>query len=127
MSALDTQVGGRHYKSLGIQPVQVWLANDLGPIEASCLKYLTRWREKGGVEDLRKVHHFLAILIEHVEKTGVPLRRQNLMITARQYCEANGIGNAEQEIIDYLLRWRDSGVGMLRTAFARVEDLIATG
>ena len=126
MSALETQVGGSHYKSLKIQPVEAWLANDLGPVEASCLKYLTRWREKGGVEDLRKVQHFIEILLEHVERTGTPLRRQNLMITARQYCEANGVGDAEQEIIDYLFRWRDSGIRMLRAAGTCIEYLIAT-
>jgi hypothetical protein len=64
MSALDTQVGGDHYKGRAIQPVQYIHANSLGFIEGSVVKYVTRWRDKGGVADLEKARHLLALLIE---------------------------------------------------------------
>ena len=64
MSALDTQVGGNHYKGRAIQPVQYIHANSLGFIEGSVVKYVTRWRDKGGVADLEKARHLLALLIE---------------------------------------------------------------
>ena len=64
MSALDTQVGGNHYKGRAIQPVQYIHANGLGFIEGSVVKYVTRWRDKGGVADLEKARHLLALLIE---------------------------------------------------------------
>lgn len=64
MSALDTQVGGNHYKGRAIQPVQYIHANSLGFIEGSVVKYVTRWRDKGGVSDLEKARHLLALLIE---------------------------------------------------------------
>lgn len=63
-SALDVQVGGGHYKSKGIQPVQYCMANDIGFMEGSVIKYVTRWKDKGGVEDLKKAAHFLDMLIE---------------------------------------------------------------
>lgn len=63
-SALDVQVGGGHYKSKGIQPVQYCMANDIGFMEGSVIKYVTRWKDKGGVEDLKKARHFLDMLIE---------------------------------------------------------------
>ena len=62
-----TQVGGQHYQ-LPIQPWDYILANGLGFLEGNAIKYLTRWRQKGGVEDLRKAQHYLAKLIEVAEQ-----------------------------------------------------------
>jgi hypothetical protein len=57
------QVGGDHY----IQPIQPWdyiAANELGFFEGNIIKYVTRWKKKGGVEDLKKARHYLDKLIE---------------------------------------------------------------
>lgn len=64
MSALDRQVSGAHYKSLKIQPVEFIHANAIPFAEGSVIKYVTRWRDKGGIADLEKAKHFLEILIE---------------------------------------------------------------
>jgi len=63
-SALAEQVGGDHYKNLAIQPVEYIHKNKIPFIEGSVVKYVTRWREKGGVADLEKARHFLDMLIE---------------------------------------------------------------
>lgn len=63
-SALQRQTGGSHYKQLAIQPVEFSHLNGLGLIEGCVVKYVTRWRTKGGVEDLEKAKHFLELLIE---------------------------------------------------------------
>jgi hypothetical protein len=68
-AALSHQVGGNHYKGLVIQPVEYIHKNGIGFCEGSAIKYLTRWREKGGIEDLRKAKHFIDILIELEQKT----------------------------------------------------------
>lgn len=65
--ALKQQVGGSHYKDLLIQPVEYILKNNIPFIEGSVIKYVTRWRAKNGVEDLRKARHFLDILITNEE------------------------------------------------------------
>jgi hypothetical protein len=62
--ALDVQVAGNHYKDLKIQPVEYIHANGIGFCEGSVIKYVTRWRAKGGIEDLKKARHFLDLLIE---------------------------------------------------------------
>lgn len=67
-SALDVQVGGSHYKDLPIQPVEFILANGLGFCEGSIIKYTCRYKQKGGVEDLRKVIHYAELLIEQLER-----------------------------------------------------------
>ena len=63
-SALSVQVAGDHYKKLAIQPVEYIHANKLGFVEGSVIKYVTRWRDKGGIRDLEKARHFIDLLIE---------------------------------------------------------------
>lgn len=60
----QTQIGGDHYKSKAIQPWDYIAANGLGYFEGNIVKYTTRWRDKGGVDDLRKARHYLDKLIE---------------------------------------------------------------
>lgn len=69
-SALETQVGGQHYKDYAIQPVEFIHMNCVPFIEGNCIKYLMRWREKGGVKDLEKVKHYVDLLIELEKKIG---------------------------------------------------------
>ena len=64
MTALDNQVGGSHYKNLKIQPIEYIHANNMPFIEASILKYISRWRNKNGIQDLMKARHFIELLIE---------------------------------------------------------------
>lgn len=57
-----------HYQCGGIETIDVIRAK-LGEgfgyyCEGNAIKYLTRWRSKGGVEDLRKASVYLGWLIE---------------------------------------------------------------
>lgn len=71
VSALTQQVGGGHYTKLRIQPFEYSLKNKLGAAEHTVVKYVSRWRDKGGIEDLRKARHALDILIEfELEEMG---------------------------------------------------------
>ena len=64
-NALDTQVGGDHYKECGIQPVEYIAANDLNYFEGNIVKYVTRHRRKGaGREDIEKVIHYAQLMLE---------------------------------------------------------------
>ena len=64
-SALNHQEGGSHYKKLAIQPFEYIVKNGIGFAEGNVIKYVTRWKDKGGIEDLKKARHFLDLLIEH--------------------------------------------------------------
>ncbi len=66
---LKKQVGGDHYKDCKIQPIEYIMANDLPYCEANIVKYITRWRKKGGKEDIKKVIHYAEILLNSVDKT----------------------------------------------------------
>ena len=63
MNANDTQTGGTHYQ-VAIQPWDYIIANNLGYLEGNVIKYVTRYKNKGGIEDLRKAQHYLVKLIE---------------------------------------------------------------
>lgn len=58
MAANDKQVGGDHYK----EEFQHWdmvVHFQLDYFQAQITRYLFRWRNKGGLEDLEKAKHFL--------------------------------------------------------------------
>ncbi len=63
-NANQTQVSGTHYKSKAIQPWDYIAANELGYFEGNIVKYVSRWKDKGGLDDLRKARHYLDKLIE---------------------------------------------------------------
>lgn len=63
-NALDVQVGGGHYKDLAIQPVEYCMKNNLNYCQANIVKYATRYKDKSGVEDLKKIKHYVDLLIE---------------------------------------------------------------
>jgi len=64
MNANEKQYGGSHYKQFGIQPWDAVLDWGLGYLDGTAIKYIARWKHKGGVEDIRKAIHFLEKLIE---------------------------------------------------------------
>lgn len=63
MSANNKQVAGDHYKS-SIQHWDYVVANDLDYFQAQITKYVTRWKKKNGIQDLKKAQHFLEKYIE---------------------------------------------------------------
>lgn len=63
-----TQVGGSHYTKHAIQPMEFILANGLGFAEGNVIKYVVRYQDKNGVEDLKKARHYLDMLINQLEK-----------------------------------------------------------
>lgn len=62
--ALNTQVGGNHYKKYKIQPIEFFIANDIPYAEAAVIKYVVRHKDKNGKEDLDKAIHLIQILKE---------------------------------------------------------------
>lgn len=64
MKANDIQEGGDHYRLKPIQPWDFIAANNIGYFEGNVIKYVSRWKDKAGVADLRKARHYLDKLIE---------------------------------------------------------------
>lgn len=64
MNPLKMQVDGSHYKDMPIQPVEYIHANAMGYLEGNVVKYISRWRKKGGMADLEKARHYIDLLIQ---------------------------------------------------------------
>lgn len=69
MSANEYQVGGDHYASKEVQPwdaMEAWMTKEAfaGYLHGNCIKYLARYLDKNGMQDLKKCQHYLAKLIE---------------------------------------------------------------
>jgi len=67
IGALEVQVGGSHYKDMPLQPIEYILANNLGFCEGNIVKYITRYKAKGGAEDIKKVIHYAQLLLENID------------------------------------------------------------
>ena len=63
-SALKTQVGGAHYSSMVIQPMEYCVKNGLNYGQSNVIKYVSRYKNKNGKQDLEKAIHCLQLLIE---------------------------------------------------------------
>ena len=63
MSANDRQVGGDHYKGDSQHWDWAW-DNDLDYFQGQITKYVARWKDKNGIQDLQKAQHFLEKYIE---------------------------------------------------------------
>ena len=61
----DEQIGGDHYTKMRIQPVQFIHANSIPFIEGTIIKYVSRWKSKGGLQDLEKARHMVSMLIAY--------------------------------------------------------------
>ena len=64
MAANEEQVGGRHYIEKAVQPWDYIIANQMGYLEGNIIKYISRYKDKGGIDDLIKASHYLEKLIE---------------------------------------------------------------
>ena len=67
MKASERQVGGSHYKDLPIQPGEFIRKNNLGWYEGNAIKYICRYKQKGGKEDLEKVKHYIDLILEEID------------------------------------------------------------
>ena len=62
-TANDMQIGGNHYK-IDYEHWDWCIDINLGYLEGNATKYISRWRKKGGVQDLNKALHYLTKALE---------------------------------------------------------------
>ena len=63
------QVGGDHYTTLVIQPMEYSMCNKLNALQHTAIKYITRYPSKGTpIEDLFKARHCIDMLLEYAEE-----------------------------------------------------------
>ena len=65
----DRQVGGKHYKSFYIQAYEFISKNDLSFFQGNVIKYVCRYKNKNGIEDLQKIIHYCELEIKKLKDT----------------------------------------------------------
>ena len=63
------QVGGKHYKNFPIQPYEVISKNNLSFFQGCVVKYVCRYLQKNGIEDLEKIKHYCDLEIKKLKDT----------------------------------------------------------
>jgi len=66
----EDKTNPKHYKSKQPEPIEVILSWGLDFLEGNVIKYLARYKDKNGVEDLLKARTYLDLLIEREENNG---------------------------------------------------------
>ena len=81
---LKVQIDGDHYKGLAIQPIEYSMKNNLDACQHSVVKYVTRFRSKGGIKDLEKAKHFIDILMKMEKDKQVGTIENNTVFDAKK-------------------------------------------
>lgn len=59
----QTQVAGNHYENMKIQPHEYIVKNGIGWSAGNAIKYLSRYKRKGGADDVKKAIHYCQLLL----------------------------------------------------------------
>ena len=65
------QVGGKHYKDMVIQPYEFMSKNNLSFFQGNVVKYVCRYLDKNGIQDLEKIIHYCELeILKMKDKKG---------------------------------------------------------
>lgn len=94
----DREVGGTHYSDMNVEPIELIEAFDLNFVQGSIVKYVSRYKSKGGVQDLEKALHYCEIGLDD-KSNGMDLtKKDNIVID--WYCISNNIHPYERYAIE---------------------------
>ena len=63
----DKQIGGSHYKDFHIQPYEFISKNNLSFFQGNVIKYVCRYKNKNGIQDLEKIIHYCELEIKKMK------------------------------------------------------------
>lgn len=96
MKAIDSQVGGNHYKNMPFQPVELFAKTHCTPFQANIWKYITRYKYKNGQQDVEKCMHY-AQLAKELKCNG-QLGYKKLQIV-QAFCSYNKLSDRVMRIV----------------------------
>lgn len=108
----DGRTPGHYQGKSGMQPFDIIDAFRLGFYDGNFVKYLIRWKQKNGLEDLSKARRYLDLVINRArdEPRTTGIRVASLADAVDVISGAFALDNPETSAIGYVLRWRWSGV-----------------
>ena len=60
----DKQIGGSHYTDFPLHPSEFISKNDLSFFQGNVIKYVCRYKNKAGIQDLEKIIHYCELEIK---------------------------------------------------------------
>lgn len=99
------QEGGNHYSKMPLQPILFATVNNYDPAAFSILKYLSRFRSKDGLKDLRKAAHFVELREAMVVSGDVVALTPPTRLAMGYYIEVNNIAGFERLALLKLEEW----------------------
>ena len=66
----NSKISPQHYSKYKIQPIDFIQANELDFAQGNIIKYVLRYKDKNGLEDLQKAKQNIDFLIKYLEKTN---------------------------------------------------------
>jgi hypothetical protein len=120
----STQVGGDHYRGSDYQHWDHIEAFGHGYLEGCATKYIMRWRQKGGVQDLQKACHYIDKMISLYERSGRVSRGHSPDHAVAYLCQSYSTPDAEKIVILLILQW-GSRVEMLAKALRLTSEIAA--
>ncbi len=106
MNPNSRQVGGQHYAA----EFQHWdfvVLLGMGYLEGCATKYVLRWRQKGGKQDLEKAAHYVEKMLDlldrgHYRRSGI-VSDEALSRMINSY--PHPVLFFERSVLDLLMRW----------------------
>lgn len=92
---MDKQVGGNHYLGYPVSPIQWSLDNNINAAEFSILRYVLRYCDKNGLEDLNKAIHYTEILMDR----DIAPKNAYAISNIRSFCVVNGLISYQQNAL----------------------------
>jgi len=105
MTALQNQIGGIHYCTLAMQPVELAAKLNLNGFELNIVKYLSRYKSKNGLADILKAEHYFDLMHDLSVNRVRWCHFYRPLMTAKRvqwinvYCELNEIGPYERALM----------------------------
>lgn len=135
MSASSYQVGGDHYRVLPYQPWDLIRDVNAGFHEGSIIKYMSRWRAKGGLQDVLKALHYAERYAEELDALGVsgdaPEGVRPEFPGARAACDRyvleNGVSEGDASIIRLAACWRTRADWAALVEALRAHEALGSG
>lgn len=110
-NALTKQVGGEHYKSMVMQPLELITLIKCSFIQGCIIKYISRYKAKNGKQDIEKCIHYAQLAIQLNDKRrckdatvsyGVTkFVKQNKLSVLQRVIITQAIYNKYEKVIQY--------------------------
>lgn len=96
MKASDIQIGGGHYKTMPFQPIELYAKTRCTAFQANIWKYITRYKNKNGAQDIKKCSHYAQLAMEF--SCDGRLSQKKIKIV-HEFCSVNKLSEEQRNIV----------------------------